>query len=142
MAGATLVRGVTAAPDLQAGEILERLLEDLSSLEDDLWLVIDDLHELRSAEALRQLELFMMRAPGHLRFVLATRHDVRLGLHRRRLEGELTEIREAHLVFTLDEARQLVRGGRGAALRRRARPRCMPGPRAGLRGLPSLRCRS
>ncbi|MGO9657769.1 MAG: LuxR C-terminal-related transcriptional regulator [Acidimicrobiales bacterium] len=107
MAGATLVRGVTAAPDLQAGEILERLLEDLSSLEDDLWLVIDDLHELRSAEALRQLELFMMRAPGHLRFVLATRHDVRLGLHRRRLEGELTEIREAHLVFTLDEARSL-----------------------------------
>ncbi len=107
MAGATLVRGVTAAPDLQAGEILERLLEDLSSLEDDLWLVIDDLHELRSAEALRQLELFMMRAPGHLRFVLATRHDVRLGLHRLRLEGELTEIREAHLVFTLDEARRL-----------------------------------
>ena len=106
-AGATLVRGVTAAPDLQAGEILERLLEDLSSLEDDLWLVIDDLHELRSAEALRQLELFMMRAPGRLRFVLATRHDVRLGLHRLRLEGELTEIREAHLVFSLDEARSL-----------------------------------
>jgi LuxR family maltose regulon positive regulatory protein len=107
MAGATLVRGVTAAPDLQAGEILERLVEDLSSLEDDLWLVIDDLHELRSAEALRQLELFMMRAPGHLRFVLVTRHDVRLGLHRLRLEGELTEIREAHLTFTLDEARSL-----------------------------------
>jgi LuxR family maltose regulon positive regulatory protein len=49
----------------------------------------------------------MLRAPGHLRFVLATRHDVRLGLHRLRLEGELTEIREAHLTFTLDEARSL-----------------------------------
>jgi LuxR family maltose regulon positive regulatory protein len=106
-AGGVLVREVTAAPGPYAGEILERLLEDLSQLEDDLWLVIDDLHELRSAEALRQLELFMMRAPRHLRLVLATRHDVRIGLHRMRLEGELTEIRAADLVFTLDEARRL-----------------------------------
>ncbi len=29
--------------------------------------------------------------------MLATRHDVRLGLHRLRLEGELTEIREPDL---------------------------------------------
>jgi LuxR family maltose regulon positive regulatory protein len=28
-----------------------------------------------------------MRAPDELRLVLATRHDVRLGLHRLRLEG-------------------------------------------------------
>jgi len=105
--GSALVREVTAAPDLPAWEILEHLLEDLSSLEDELWLVIDDLHELRSAEALRQLELFVMRAPEHLRLVLATRHDVRIGLHRMRLEGELTEIREADLVFSLDEARSL-----------------------------------
>ena len=43
-----------------------------------------------------------MRGPPELRFVLATRHDLRLGLHRLRLEGELTEIRAAHLRFTLD----------------------------------------
>jgi LuxR family transcriptional regulator, maltose regulon positive regulatory protein len=40
--------------------------------------------------------------------VLATRHDLRLGLHRLRLEGELTEIREPDLRFTVDEARELV----------------------------------
>jgi ATP/maltotriose-dependent transcriptional regulator MalT len=34
-------------------------------------------------------ELLLMRAPPGLRFVLATRHDLRLGLHRLRLEGEL-----------------------------------------------------
>jgi LuxR family maltose regulon positive regulatory protein len=48
-----------------------------------------------------------MRAPPGLRFVLATRHDVRLGLHRLRLEGELTEIRESDLRFTVGEAREL-----------------------------------
>ena len=49
-----------------------------------------------------------MRAPQGLRFVLATRYDLRLGLHRLRLEGELTEIREPDLRFTADEARKLV----------------------------------
>ncbi len=48
-----------------------------------------------------------MRAPAGLRFVLATRHDVRLGLHRLRLEGELAEIREPDLRFTVAEAREL-----------------------------------
>ena len=65
------------------------------------------MHELGSDEALRQLELLVMRAPAELRFVLATRHDVRLGLHRLRLEGELTEIRGADLRFSLAEAREL-----------------------------------
>ena len=105
--GSGLVRAVTAAPDLDGWAIVERLLTDLAPLEDRLWLVIDDVHELGPAEALRQLELLVMRAPPDLRFVLATRHDVRLGLHRLRLEGELTEIREPDLRFTVDEAREL-----------------------------------
>ena len=49
--------------------------------------MIGDVHELGSAEAQRQLELLVMRAPPGLRFVLATRHDVRLGLHRLRPES-------------------------------------------------------
>ena len=73
--GAGLIRELTAAPDLDGWAILERLLTDLAPLEDGLWLVIDDLHELGSAEARQQLELLVMRAPAGLRFVLATRHD-------------------------------------------------------------------
>ncbi|HMD23188.1 MAG TPA: AAA family ATPase, partial [Streptosporangiaceae bacterium] len=114
-AGSKLVRPLTAAPDLDGWAVVERLLTDLGGLEDRVWLVIDDVHELRSAEALRQLELLLMRAPARLRFVLATRHDLRLGLHRLRLEGELTEIRVADLRFTLEEARALF-GAAGIAL--------------------------
>ena len=105
--GSALVRALTAAPDLDGWAMVERLLTDLVPLEELLWLVIDDLHELGAAEARRQLELLLMRAPPQLRFVLATRHDVRLGLHRLRLEGELTEIREADLRFTAAEAREM-----------------------------------
>jgi LuxR family maltose regulon positive regulatory protein len=107
-AGSALVRELTAAPDLDGWTVVERLLEDLASLADRIWLVLDDLHELRSAEALRQLELLIMRAPPALRFVLVTRHDLRLGLHRLRLAGELTEIRRADLRFTRPEGRALL----------------------------------
>jgi LuxR family maltose regulon positive regulatory protein len=105
--GSGLVRPLTAAPDLDGWAILERLLTDLAPLRDQLWLVMDDLHELDSDQARRQLELLVMRAPAKLRFVMATRHDVRLGLHRLRLEGELTEIRADDLRFTFAEARAL-----------------------------------
>jgi LuxR family transcriptional regulator, maltose regulon positive regulatory protein len=106
--GSALVRAVTAAPDLDGWAIAERLLKDLAPLAEPVWLVIDDAHELDSAEALRQLELLVMRAADALRVVLATRHDLRLGLHRLRLEGELTEIRAGDLRFSLAEARELL----------------------------------
>jgi len=102
--GSKLVRPLTAAPDLDGWAVVERLLTDLGGLRDRVWLVIDDAHELSSSEVLHQLELLLMRAPAGLRFVLATRHDLRLGLHRLRLAGELTEFRAAELRFTLDEA--------------------------------------
>src|ERR1700689_5326432 len=106
--GSKLVRPLTAAPDLDGWAIVEWLLQDLHSLPERVWLVIDDLHELRSGPALRQLELLMMRAPSDLRFVFASRHDPQLGLHRLRLAGELTEIRAADLRFTPDESRDLL----------------------------------
>jgi LuxR family maltose regulon positive regulatory protein len=106
--GSSCVRALTPAPDLDGWLIVEQLLTDLASLEDRLWLVIDDVHLLGESETLRQLELLVMRAPPQLRFVLAARHDVRLGLHRLRLEGELTEIRAADLRFTRAEARVML----------------------------------
>ena len=90
--GAGLVRAVTGAPELDGWALAEGLLSDLAPLEDPVWLVVDDVHEL-GPDALRQLELVVMRAPAGLRFVLAARHDVRLGLHRLRLEGGLAELR-------------------------------------------------
>ncbi|HEV3295137.1 MAG TPA: AAA family ATPase, partial [Streptosporangiaceae bacterium] len=104
--GAGLVRAVTGAPELDGWALAERLLSDLAPLADRLWLVVDDVHELNQ-DALRQLELLVMRAPPGLRFVLAARHDVRLGLHRLRLEGGLAELRAGDLRFTAAEAGEL-----------------------------------
>jgi LuxR family transcriptional regulator, maltose regulon positive regulatory protein len=75
-AGSALVRPLTASPDLDGWAVVERLLTDLAPLADRMWLVIDDAHDLRP-EVLAQLELLVLRAPPELRFVLATRHDLR-----------------------------------------------------------------
>jgi LuxR family transcriptional regulator, maltose regulon positive regulatory protein len=107
VAGSAIVRPLTTAPGLGGRAVVERLLADLGLLRGRIWLVIDDVHALGSAEALRHLELLLTRAPAGLRFVLSSRHDLRLGLHRLRLEGELTEIRAASLRFSRDEARAL-----------------------------------
>ncbi|MFI5776755.1 LuxR C-terminal-related transcriptional regulator [Nocardia sp. NPDC051570] len=109
-AGSGLVQAVSAGPDLDEWALVERLLEDLAPLAERLWLVIDDVHDLDTAESLRQLELLMLRAPAALRFVLATRHEVPLGLHRLRLQGQLAEVRGPDLRFSLAETRELFAG--------------------------------
>ena len=103
-AGSALVRPLTAAPGLDGWAVAERLLADLVPLGERLWLVIDDAHLLDAGEVLAQLELFVLRAPPELRFVLVTRRDLRVGLHRLRVAGELTEIRAADLRFSVAEA--------------------------------------
>src|ERR1700736_304304 len=73
--GSQLLRLLEPSPSFNGWTIVERLLQDLAALDERLWLVLNDLHELRSDEALRQLELLLLRAPKFLRFVISTRHD-------------------------------------------------------------------
>ena len=80
----------------------------LESLEAPLVLVIDDLHELRSAEAIAWLDEFLARLPSRLVVVFGMRDEPRVRLHRLRLAGELTELRAADLRFSLEETRELL----------------------------------
>ena len=113
---------VEPAPNFRGNAVVDQLLDDLDALEEPALLVIDDLHELRSADALTWLEVFLSRLPSMLRVVLATREDPRLGLHRLRLVGQLTELRGPDLRFSPQEADELLRAAgitlstRGAAL--------------------------
>lgn len=79
------------------------------SLGDGLWvLVLDDVHELRSSEALGALRLLLDRAPAALSIVLCARADPPVALGRLRLDGRLGEIRNADLEFTQDETADLL----------------------------------
>ena len=108
LAGAVDEEGAGRAGSPDGKAVLERLVPGLDSLEEPVVLVIDDLHELGSAEALGWLELFLARMPAKLRLVLASRGEPQLGLHRLRLAGALTEIRGRDLRFSAEETRGLL----------------------------------
>jgi LuxR family maltose regulon positive regulatory protein len=114
-AGDDVVERVSAAPRFAGALAVERLLTQLERLEDPLDLVIDDLHELDSEEALGWLETLLTRMPPKLRVLLATREEPTLGLHRLRLAGALTEVRGSDLRFSLDETRAVL-GASGITL--------------------------
>jgi LuxR family maltose regulon positive regulatory protein len=97
-----------ATPGFNGQAMVDRVLAEVADIRDDVTLIIDDLHELRSAEALAQLARLLVDLPPAVHAILATRRDLRLGLHRLRLAGELAEIRATDLRFTESETRRLL----------------------------------
>jgi LuxR family transcriptional regulator, maltose regulon positive regulatory protein len=111
-----------ATPDFNGPAMVGRVLSELAGQRGPVILVIDDLHELTSPDALAQLTRLLTDLPGNVHAVLATRRDLPLRLHQLRLAGELAEIRAADLRFTERETRELLGAsgvelsGAGAAL--------------------------
>ena len=95
-------------PDGGARALADRVLAEVDDAGGDLTVVIDDLHELKSSEALAELAGLLTSLPSGVHAILATRRDLRLDLHRLRLVGELAEIRAADLRFSDEEARRLL----------------------------------
>ncbi|HEV2253972.1 MAG TPA: LuxR C-terminal-related transcriptional regulator, partial [Streptosporangiaceae bacterium] len=97
-----------ATPDFNAPAMVDRVLSELADARSNVTLVIEDLHELTSPEALAQLTRLLANLPPQVHAILTTRHDVRLGLHQLRLAGELAEIRAADLRFSERETGELL----------------------------------
>ena len=102
---------VTAAsptPEFNGRAMVDTVLVELADARGDIVLVVDDLQELNSPEALAALIRLLARLPANAHAVLATRRDLPLRLHQLRLAGELAEIRAADLRFTESETRELL----------------------------------
>jgi LuxR family transcriptional regulator, maltose regulon positive regulatory protein len=97
-----------AAPSFNGRAMVDRVLAELARQPGPVVLVIDDLHELHSRDALDQLTALLTNLPGNAHAVLATRRDLQLRLHQLRLAGELAEIRATDLRFTERETRELL----------------------------------
>ena len=104
-----------ASPDFHGAELVDRILAELECQGGPVDLVIDDVHELGSPETFGDLTRLLANLPPEVHAILATRRDLPLRLHHLRLSGELAELREADLRFTLDETRALLAGA-GIAL--------------------------
>src|SRR5438874_3187709 len=99
---------LAATPDFYQGGIVDRVRSELAEHRDRTFLVIDDLHELTSPEALTQLTRLLEKLPRHVHAILATRRNLPLRLHKLRLAGDLAEIRTADLRFTQCETREFL----------------------------------
>ncbi|MEU8816592.1 LuxR C-terminal-related transcriptional regulator [Actinoplanes sp. NPDC048796] len=84
-----------------------RVAAAVAALPAPVVLVLDDLHRVTDERTLAGLAALVARPGGRLRFVLITRGELGIPLHRERAAGELTEIRSADLAFRPAETAEL-----------------------------------
>jgi LuxR family maltose regulon positive regulatory protein len=91
------------------GEVMvDTVVSELAKAAGVVVLVIDDLHELSSADALSQLEHLLSVLPKSAHVVLSSRRDPPIRLHQLRLADEVAELRASDLRFTPSETRALL----------------------------------
>ena len=101
-------RRQATAPAFDGDVMVDTVVAELAKAAAAVVLVIDDLHELRSTDALSQLEHFLSVLPKSARVILSSRRDPPIRLHQLRLAGEVAELRAGDLRFTASETRELL----------------------------------
>ena len=89
---------------LSAQLVLTGLLNDIAALPYRIMLVLDDFHLISEETILEGLAFLLDHQPQQLHLVLATRADPALPIVQLRARGQLTEVRDDDLAFTVDEA--------------------------------------
>jgi LuxR family maltose regulon positive regulatory protein len=105
-------RQPAATAALDADQLVDRVRSELAEQVGPVVLIIDDLHELRSAAAFGQLDRLLAVLPSSAHVVLSSRRDPPIRLHQLRLADEVAEIRAGDLRFTERETRELLDGAR------------------------------
>src|SRR3954467_15548684 len=90
-----------------ANAVLTEALHELDVRREPVVLVLDDVQELTSANAIHCLEVLVEHGSSALELIMATRADPPLRLGRLRVNGWLGEIRNSDLAFTPAEAAEL-----------------------------------
>ena len=96
--------------------LLTTLLNELTTVEDDFILVLDDYH-LVDAPAIDEALTFLVEyLPPQMHLVITTREDPQLPLTRLRVRGQMVEVRASDLRFTPTEAAGFLNEVMGLAL--------------------------
>jgi LuxR family maltose regulon positive regulatory protein len=111
------VLGVLRSPRPPSTEsVLTTLLNEISTIPDDLVLVLDDYHAIDAGTVDDVLAFLIDHLPPRMHLIIATREDPNLPLARLRARGQLAELRAADLRFTPDEAAEFLKGVTGLNL--------------------------
>src|SRR5215204_4152512 len=96
--------------------ILTVLLNEVTTVEDEIVLVLDDYHLIDATAVDDALTFLLEHLPPRMHLVIATREDPNLPLARLRARGQLGELRAADLRFTPSEAAEFLEGVMGLSL--------------------------
>lgn len=102
--GAGISSLLLTVPAPTAESVLFMLLNNLSNSQTKLVLVLDDYHLVASKPVDAAVAFLIEHLPPQLHLVISTREEPAFSLSRQRLQGQLTELRQADLRFGLEEA--------------------------------------
>ena len=93
-----------------SADVIASIADDAARLPTGSALIVDDFHTAAAAVAGDMTDLVDRWPAGTAQLVLASRRDPQLRLHRLRMAGELCELRDRDLYFSLAESRDLLAG--------------------------------
>jgi LuxR family maltose regulon positive regulatory protein len=103
------VLGVLQSPQPPPTEsILTALLNEITSVPNNLLLVLDDYHVIDDQAVNKALTFLLEHLPPQMHLVITTREDPNLPLAQLRARGQLTELRAADLRFTPPETAEFL----------------------------------
>jgi LuxR family maltose regulon positive regulatory protein len=106
--GEGLLAALQSPQPLQIETFLTTLLNEITTIENDFILVLDDYHSIDSQSVDQVLAFLIEHQPPQMHLVIATREDPSLPLSRLRARGQLTELRAADLRFTPAETAEFL----------------------------------
>ena len=118
-AGAAALRRLDAAGSDVLRDVLPTFVNELTSAEAPLVLVLDDYHLVTSTQVHTSVATLLGHSPPQLHLVLVTRADPTLPLSRLRVREELAELRAEDLKFSADEALEFFNDRLGTPLSER-----------------------
>ncbi len=111
-------RQIASAPQLRSIEpVAISLINDISLLNHDLVVVLDDYHVIETEGVNEGLSYLLEHQPSNLHIVMITRADPSLSLARLRAHSRLIEIRAEDLQFSTEEATTLLNEKMGMDLK-------------------------
>jgi LuxR family maltose regulon positive regulatory protein len=104
----------TAPPD--SVEMLTALINALSTLSHDIFLVLDDYHVITSPAIHQALAFLLEHQPAHFHLIIITRMTPPIPLSRLRVRGQLIELNASDLRFNLHETTTFLSEAMGLTL--------------------------
>jgi LuxR family maltose regulon positive regulatory protein len=88
----------------QINTILTALVNEISAIEENFSLILDDYHIIKSPNVHEALNFVLDHSPPHMHLIISSRADPFLPISRFRASGELMELRMENLRFSPEEA--------------------------------------